>query len=205
MLKYRGILDKLTLRQKIALVTDLTSLSDGDINRAGVPSVSCRSLRELCEKNGHYPSYESAACSWNLELIECMTAELARKSGGLGGKLLKTPDIKSAVNAYKSGISEDPYLCGAIGGAIANASHTAGAACGISGMSIDSADAEYLDSKEDARAVNDLIFKDHSGTTPTISASFKQPTSVESLLLLRLSPRKKISPSPTVTTGPHSK
>ena len=47
MLNYPAIVAKLNLRQKLALLTDLKSLSNGEIDRAGIPAVVLASLEEI--------------------------------------------------------------------------------------------------------------------------------------------------------------
>ena len=172
MLKYKSIIENLTMRQKVALLTDFASLSEAGLQRSGVPAVRRASLRSLNEENGGYPTYESAARSWDAELIGCMTEDLSVQARGNGINLLSTPDLKCVANAYAPGLSEDAFLNGTIGAAIARAVHAAGAACGYARLALRDTDIEFLDECEDARAVHELFRK------PFLFAAREEPGEV---------------------------
>ncbi len=157
MLKYKSILEKLTRRQKIALVTDPDALIDAAINRAGVPEVRRADLLSLAEARGI--SLYSLANSWDVGLVEEVAEDVAAEARGRGCKLLTTPDLATAVSAYREGLSEDPYLNGALGGAMIRAIRSAGAAAEAAKFAVGKGDAEYLDVRADLRAVHDLIVK----------------------------------------------
>ncbi len=159
MLKYKSIIEKLTKTQKIALVTDLSALSDPSINRAGVPAVLQGDLAMLGKEWTDFLPYESVANSWDISLIEEMTEEIATVARGNNYKFLTTPDIKTATNAYQSGLSEDPFLSGMMGAAMLRGVHRAGAACALSSYALEQEDVEYLDLAENPRAVHELYQK----------------------------------------------
>lgn len=156
MLKYNSIIDKLTVRQKLALLTAVAN-NDPTVNRLGVPAVAVASLEEMNEGNeNNYPSYNSLANSWNTRLISQISEDVACRAKNKGVNLLVTPDIKSATNVYSAGLSEDPVLCGYIARSILNALDKAGVAGCVSDFSINEEDCEYLDVKEDKSAVLEL-------------------------------------------------
>ncbi len=157
MLKYKNILDKLTQRQKIALVTDLSALSDAAIVRAGVPEVRWGELAAFANEQG--VSYGSLANTWDPELVEEFTESIAAVARGKGYKMLETPDLKTVLDPYADGLSEDPYLNGALGGAMLRAIRNAGAAAALSSFSVAERDVAYLDVAQDARAIHDLVKK----------------------------------------------
>lgn len=159
MLKYKSIIEKLTVRQKIALITDLSALSDAAINRAGVPAVRQGNLAEFAaEHNGLLP-FETVINSWDISLMEEMAEEIAAEARGREYKLLTTPDLKTVLNAYQDGLSEDPYLNGRIGAAMLRAIHRSGAAGVLADFSVDEKDVDFLDLFEDARAIFELAEK----------------------------------------------
>ena len=49
MIKHSSIIERLSRRQTVALLTEQKSLSDANINLAGVPSVRLASLETLME------------------------------------------------------------------------------------------------------------------------------------------------------------
>lgn len=159
MLKYQSMIEKLSLQQKIALLTDRSSLSDKELGHLGIPAVKTAELETLNAESGAYPSYASACRTWNKDLWGRMTEELAVNARGNGLNLLITPDLKCITNAYHKGLSEDAYLNGTFGGVTANAVVTAGAACAYSHLSVDRSDVEYLDLRENLLATHELFEK----------------------------------------------
>ncbi len=145
--------------QKVALVTDFSALADASINRVGVPSVKQGDLAALGGEWKDFLPYESVVSSWDIPLIEEMTEEIATVARENNYKLLTTPDLKAATNAYKKGLSEDPYFNGEIGGAMLRAVHRAGAACALASYSVKKEDVEYLDLDENPRAMHELYKK----------------------------------------------
>ena len=119
--EYQTILERLDRRQKIALLTDLESLSDSNINRAGVPAVRMASLDELNRERGLFPAYRELAVSWDESLVGSVTQELAVPARGTGRNLLETPDLKCASCPAADGLSEDAVLNAALGTAMARA------------------------------------------------------------------------------------
>lgn len=156
MLKHPSIIERLSRRQKVALLTEADSLSDADINLAGVPSVRLSSLEELMETAG-FPPCESMACSWDTELAERTALALSAPACGVGNNVIVTPDLKCAVNAYEGGLSEDPRLNGALGAAMARGVHAAGAACALSRAAVSEKDVVPLDVSPDPLAVETFV------------------------------------------------
>lgn len=165
MLKYQSILEKLTIQQKVSLLTDLSAFSEPAINRAGVPEVRMGDLVELAAKRG--VSFGSLANSWDVALAEEFTEDIAVEARGNGYKLLTTPDIKPMLNVYGGGLSEDPFLTGAYGGAMLRGIRNGGSAAALADFSLSAEDVEYLDISSDPRAINDLVKKPFFYATET--------------------------------------
>ncbi len=158
MLKYRSVIEKLSVRQKVAMLSDLRALSDPNVARAGVPAIQTASLADRAAAK-KMPSYESLAGAWDAELIEQMSLALATEARGEGVNLFTTPDLKCAANVYLPGLSEDAYLNGTVGAAVTRGVHAAGAACALARLSCTEADVAFLDAEEDDRVIYDLFRK----------------------------------------------
>lgn len=151
--------------QKIALVC--SALGKEAFEQAGIPPVRISDLGALAESDG--VEYGSAMRSWNPALIGQMTRELVLKGAEKGDKLFLTPDLKTCVNPYEGGLSEDPYLNGEVGGEIVRAIKSTGAAAGLYRVSASEKDIAYLDAAENATAVRELFVK------PFTAAAAKYP------------------------------
>lgn len=157
MIKHSSIIERLSRRQKVALLTEQKSLSDANINLAGVPSVRLASLETLMETAG-FPPCENMACSWDTALAERTALALAAPARGVGDNVIITPDLKCAVNAYRGGLSEDPRLNGALGAAMARGIHAAGAACALSRAALSGEDIAPLDETPDPLAMEAFVY-----------------------------------------------
>lgn len=156
MLNYPAIVAKLNLRQKLALLTDLKSLSNGEIDRAGIPAVVLASLEEINAVKPLFPSLFELARSWDPDLYGEVSAYLASTAAANGVRLVSTPDLKSAVSPYALRLSEDPYLCGTLGRECLGGIRRAGVGSCLNRRSLAREDVEYLDVKEDRAAVEKL-------------------------------------------------
>lgn len=157
MLKHKSIIERLSLRQKIALLTDPNAFSDPKINAMGVPIIKMANFATLGKELG--VSYESAINTWNSDLIEAVAEAIATVARGRGYQLLLSPDLKCIANSRLNGLSEDAYLNGVFGAETARAARIAGAACVFSQFSIDERYVEYLDLRSDKRAIHELVVK----------------------------------------------
>ena len=155
-MKHSSIVERLSRRQKVALLTERESLADANINLAGVPAVRLSELSDLMETAG-FPPCESMACSWDTELTERAALALAAPARGVGQNVIVTPDLKCAVNAYKPGLSEDPRLNGALGAAMARGIHAAGAAAALSRAALSGEDIAPLDESPDPLAMETFV------------------------------------------------
>lgn len=155
MLKHSDIIEKLDILQKAAIIS--SALDPAPFEQAGIPAVRIARLSGLGKENG--VSYASAARSWNPALVGGMTEELVLEAAERGERLFVTPDLKTAVNPYEEGLSEDPYLNGQTGAEIVRAVNGTGAGCGLARPSLGVKQTEYLDKSEDSSAVYGLMLK----------------------------------------------
>lgn len=159
MLKHKNIIEKLNTLQKVAMISDFFGSLPKEISDEGIPGIKKTDLQSLNAESGEYPSFKSAACSWNTELFGLMSEELAARAVENGYNIISVPDLKTVVNPYKNGLSEDSYLNGAYGKAMLRAVQSAGAAACLAQLSIDESDVEYLDAEENEAAIYDLFVK----------------------------------------------
>lgn len=110
MLKHNEIIQKLTPKQKIALVCDLGSLSDPLLNELGVPAVSVQVLEELLATHAAGLSASALSRAWNPRLIEALTQSVLTKTAAPGAHLVITPSPKMKYGKDSVALSEDGYL-----------------------------------------------------------------------------------------------
>jgi len=125
-----NLLNKMTVSEKVSLLSGLNRWYTVPIERLGIPSVVMSDGPHGVRTGGHgsdrivspgiaYPTGISMASSWNRDLIERMGIALAEETRYLGCHILLGP----CVNIVRSPLggrnfetfSEDPYLAGQIG------------------------------------------------------------------------------------------
>ncbi len=153
MLKYPKVIEKLNLRQKLALLTDVKSLADAEILRAGVAEVNVATMKEINAAASRYPDSARLARSWDRALFCDVSEQLAAEAGARGVELVVAPDVKSGVSPYSDRLSEDPYLCGALGGSCLEGIRRANVGSCLSEYSLREEDAEYLDVRRSDEAL----------------------------------------------------
>ena len=95
MLDYKDIISKLNIKQKIALLTDLGSLSSEEYARYGVPRISVSSVWQVLEDIGEGSSPYTLARTWNPELVEKLTQEAFETQRGKSSFVITpSPKIK---------------------------------------------------------------------------------------------------------------
>ena len=159
MLNHNEVIEKLTIKQKISLLTDIRSLSNPAINEAGVPCVSIMSLEKLLSDAFEGLSSSRLANSWDADLIESVTCEAIARAETEGAKFLTTPAAKPKLNVYQTALSEDPFLSGAMSAAYVSGVRKAGAECMLDGFYITSTDIEQLDVAPDMYALGEMLIK----------------------------------------------
>ncbi len=124
------LLGKLTLKEKVALLSGKDLWNTVPIERLGIPSIVMtdgpHGVRAGNPETGRimgpatsFPTGVSMASSWNPELIERVGAALGEETRGLGCDILLGPCVNIvrvplAGRNFES-YSEDPYLAGRIG------------------------------------------------------------------------------------------
>jgi beta-glucosidase len=124
------LLGKLTLKEKVALLSGKDLWNTVPIERLGIPSIVMtdgpHGVRASNPETGRvvgpatsFPTGVSMASSWNPELIERVGAALGEETRGMGCDILLGPCVNIvrvplAGRNFES-YSEDPYLAGRIG------------------------------------------------------------------------------------------
>ena len=115
MLKNNEIIEKLTTKQKIALLAD----SKEGVNEASMvtdlPSLSAKELweNELDEKGeAIFPSPASLANSWDSQIFGDIAHKLVCLKAQKGANLFIMPKVSAATSVYGDEATEDPFLSG---------------------------------------------------------------------------------------------
>ena len=153
MLKYEKIIEKLTIKQKISLLTDISCLSQAEYTNLGIPHTSISTLNEIFSYLGDNVSANILARTWNPDTIDHLTGELVSAAKEKGTNFVVSPSPKIKFSPYRANLSEDPYLSGVLAGAYVKAIHRVGIPACLSDFKLDEADVEYLDCEIDRRVI----------------------------------------------------
>ena len=153
MLKYKEIIEKLSVKQKIALLTDIKCLSNPEYVSLGIPYTSLSMLEDILLGTKEGVSSNILARSWNLDAIRDMTEDIVSRAKERGTNFVMSPSPKMKLSPYVPALSEDPYLSGELVGACLNAIHKAGVPSGVSGFRLDAEDVDYLDTELSKRII----------------------------------------------------
>ncbi|MBQ8343956.1 MAG: glycoside hydrolase family 3 C-terminal domain-containing protein [Clostridia bacterium] len=161
MLKYNEIIEKLTVKQKISLLTDIKSFASPTMNELGVPYVSMTSLSALMTgREGLTPS--RLANSWDPQLVKAIVRNSLAKESENGANLIVAPSPKINFDPYCEVLGEDPYLTGALGRAYVEGIREGGAYPCIDGFYLTGREASFLDNNVDNRSLEELFVRPFS-------------------------------------------
>lgn len=160
MLKNREIIDKLNIEQKLSLLAG-QAMAGPEAMENAVPVIDVTSLHDINNAAGAdvYPSFNSIASSWNVELIRNIAAQLAKRAKGDNPAAIITPDLGIKMHAYKNGMSEDPYLSGKLAAAYAGGIADAGAMPILADLSVSGHDADFMDLDVNKYIIRDYVAK----------------------------------------------
>lgn len=143
MLDYKKTIENLTREQKIALLSNAATALDG------VDPVAFASFDDNSEDTSRFPSLKAVARSWNKELVASVASGVAEQAKAEGKNALTLSKNLSMCNPYCDGISEDPYLAGRMGNAIASGTKAVNGTIAVCEIGIDNLQKTYLDQKID--------------------------------------------------------
>ncbi|HVO43923.1 MAG TPA: glycoside hydrolase family 3 N-terminal domain-containing protein, partial [Aggregatilineales bacterium] len=128
--RVEALLGRLTLSEKVALMSGQDNWKTVAIERLGIPSIVMtdgpHGVRSSMPESGRmvspatsFPTGVSMAASWNPDLIERVGAALGEETRALGCDILLGPCVNIAriplAGRNFESYSEDPYLAGRIG------------------------------------------------------------------------------------------
>lgn len=180
MLHYGEIISKLTVRQKLALLTDYKSLSDAEINRLGIPFLGVAGMGELNEGSAEpYPAARELINAWDGELSARVAENISAQSKSGEHWLVVTPDLRASIDPYEERLTEDPVLAGEFGKSIVSGIRRAGASVCLARRAVDETDAAFFDVEENLSEVREFLtypFEIAAEETPAdaLAASLKR-------------------------------
>ena len=149
------IIKKLTVNQKIALLTDLKDVIEKDEELSEIPKLSVADLwQNNVSESGEniFPSFAELANSWDEGTLGDVAVTLACMGARKGENLFVLPKMEGATSVYSNSVTEDPYLMGLLYSATAKALDKEGVATCIQAPSLTETDEEVHD-KEPNEAV----------------------------------------------------
>ncbi len=159
MLKYLEIIEKLSVKQKIALLTDIGCLSDPEYNLLGIPYTSIATLDDMIKGLGEDATAFTLSRSWNTSAVESLTEELTERALEEGKNFMISPSPKIKFDPYSAAMSEDPHLAARMAISYVNGIHNVGLPACISGFSLNADDISYMDPKPDGRVIYEYFVR----------------------------------------------
>lgn len=163
MLKYYDIIEKLSDRDKIRILSDVNNLSTvlhGDLS---LPQIRIGAVEDYCGSD--YPSPVALTNSWNPALVERCAEVLVSRAVSDGNNLIKIPAAKPKINPYRSALSEDICLAAAMSSRYLASAEKVGVAAAIKGFGLREDEAEWLDKSPDQRFLKEYFVKPYSLAT----------------------------------------
>lgn len=168
MLKYKDIIDRLSEKQKISLLADVSRLCDLEYKAAGIPCVNMGDIQEFLMK--YYPSSSSLANSFDSDLIKEVASDVYKRMDREGINLVNVPSAKQKINPCRYALSEDPYAAARMSGAFIEAAKNENMSVILPDLSIRDDEADFLDKVPDKRFLHECMAEPH-----LYAASFGKP------------------------------
>lgn len=162
MLKYERMIKRLSIAEKIGILTDISALEDDNIARLGIPVLDVLYLRHMMR--GKCPIPAALAHSWDRELIRDVAGSVCNGLESDTSALVVTPGAKVKLSPYRNEMSEDPYLASELASEFAAGVKSTGVASVISGYYLTDTDAEMMDKKPSERVINEFVIKPYKDT-----------------------------------------
>lgn len=152
MLINNEIIEKLTIEQKIALLTDSTEGAQGP-RELQIPTLAITELKsDAVDENDEiiFPSFSSLANSWDAELFGDVAKNQAKLLMARSKEnLFVLPKANAAQSAYGEEITEDPYLAGKLLAGAAKGLTRAGATVCLQAPTVSVSDTRVMDNEAD--------------------------------------------------------
>ncbi len=165
MLKYANIIDKLTFKQKAALLADIGATEDPKYTRLGIPTVRICELEPLLTIGSDRITLGTLAHSFDTDGIEQLVYSILSAKGLSVGTLYALPAPKPhLVGAFPRSVSEDSYLSASVLEAVARGVRRAGGSVLLDGFWLTQLEADSLDLSPDMRVIKEAIVAPFSQT-----------------------------------------
>ncbi len=176
-MKYKDIIDQLTLKEKVALLTGKTFWETQNIDRLGIPSMFLsdgpHGLRKQACASDHlglnesvkatcFPTASGSANTWNLDLLKTMGETLSKEARDQDVNILLGPGINIKRNVLCGRnfeyFSEDPYLAGKLAANLIKGIESTGISACVKHFAANSQELCRctVDSKIDERALREI-------------------------------------------------
>ena len=155
MLKYEGVVNRLSEGEKINILTDLSGLSDRELINMGIPAVRAGELASMTENI--FPSPAALAGSWNCELVRRVGEASAIYMASKGVGIAITPAAKIKIDPYGTALSEDVRLAASLANSYAVGAKRGGLRPCISELGISASETAWLDRSPDERIIYEYV------------------------------------------------
>lgn len=160
MLKYYDIIEKLSERDKLRILSDISYLSDAAYSHLGLPGVRLVDIEDFC--GAEYPSPTALANSWNTELVGKVADRLINAAVADGDNLVKVPGPKPKINPYRAALSEDPFLAAAMSKQYLAAAERADVSAGMCSFGLKADEVQWLDQEPDRGFTEEFFVKPYA-------------------------------------------
>jgi len=158
MLKYNSMISSLTDDDKVRILTDVMSLSDGERASLGISGFAYLNMRRML-KESEYPSPQALAHSWDKELIYELSGEVALSMTTPVSNVIATPGAKVKLSPYRNEMSEDTYLSQTLATEFARGVSYAGASAAMSGYYLTDTDVEWMDVSPSKAVLHEFLIE----------------------------------------------
>ena len=169
MLNYYDIIEKLSERDKLRILSDISYLSDVAYSDLGLPKVKLVDIEDFC--GSEYPSPVSLANSWNPALIGNVAERLINAAVVDGDNLVKVPGPKPKINPYRAALSEDPFLAAMMSREYLAAADRAGVSAAMCSFGLKSDEVQWLDKDADRGFAEEFFVKPYTMAAENVGVS----------------------------------
>lgn len=169
MLKYYSIINQLSEKDKIRLLTDINCLSNKEFKVLGIPEIKIAEADNYCQDI--YPSAIALANSWDMNLINSVADDVFKTMLENDIGLISVPSPKIKIDPYSSSLSEDPYLASAISREYLKAANKVSTPAALKSGTIEQNESEFLDTTPDTRFVHEFLFKPYIDAAEDLECS----------------------------------
>ncbi len=162
MSKHIELLNKMSAKQKIALLTNIHNLADDEYVQLGIPRVKFTTLDELFAKDGDGLTPYTLARTWNPELISQVTMRIIQRNCGDANVIIVPSPKINLGGEMQLALSEDPLLSSKIALAFLSAVKQCNKIGALPDFCLHPKEVANLDIIPDQKALNDFIYQPFS-------------------------------------------